>query len=111
MTLPSHFANQLLQLKSEDEIKTITKDQDECLANYKEIEQKLEAFNKFSQARYQNIHKHFEAHTKLLKEIKEDLNSVFIKLRKIKNQLGLKYPNEMEQVLKKYPDPRVDDEE
>ncbi|KAI9475718.1 MAG: hypothetical protein EXX96DRAFT_275573 [Benjaminiella poitrasii] len=110
MTIPNHLANQFLQLKSEEEIKAIIKDQDDCLVSYKDIEQKLEAFNKFSQARYHSIHRHFESHTKLLKEIREDLNSVFIKLRKIKNQLVLKYPNEMEQVLKKYPPPKIDDD-
>lgn len=80
------------------------------MALYKETQQKLEAFNKFSQARYHNIHRHFELHAKLLKEVKGDLNGVFLKLRKIKSQLASKYPNEMEQALKKYPAPVVEDD-
>jgi hypothetical protein len=78
---------------------------------YKDTQQKLEAFNKFSQARYHNIHKHFELHTKLLKEVKGDLNDVFVKLRRIKKQLAVKYPDEMNQVVKKYPPPEVEDDD
>lgn len=49
-------------------------------------------------------------HTKLLKEVKTDLDNVFIKLRKIKNQLAFKYPTEMEKVLEKYPPPIIEDD-
>jgi uncharacterized membrane-anchored protein YhcB (DUF1043 family) len=77
---------------------------------YKETQQKLDAFNKFSKARYQEVYKHFELHTKLLKEVKGDLDGVFIKLKKIKNQLALKYPNEMQVVVQKYPPPEVEDD-
>jgi hypothetical protein len=80
------------------------------LVIYKETQQKLEAFNKFSQARYHNVHRHFELHTKLLKEVKSDLNGVFLKLRKIKSQIASQYPKEMEQALQKYPPPAVEDD-
>ncbi|KAI8086989.1 uncharacterized protein B0P05DRAFT_465962 [Gilbertella persicaria] len=110
MSLPNHLAQHFIELKSDQEVKVILQDQDECLTIYKETQQKLEAFNKFSQARYQNIHKHFEAHTKLLEQTKSDLNGVFGKLRKIKNQLALQYPNEMNRVLNKYPPPQVQDD-
>lgn len=86
------------------------KKQKKSLEIYKDTQQKLEAFNKYSKARYQEVYRHFELHTKLLKEVKGDLDGVFIKLRKIKNQLALKYPNEMEKVLQKYPPPQVEDD-
>ncbi|KAL7321625.1 hypothetical protein PS15m_001380 [Mucor circinelloides] len=111
MSIPNHLASQLLQLKSDQEIQDIIKSQDESLQVYKDTQQKLEAFNKFSQARYHNIHKHFELHTKLLKEVKGDLNNVFSKLRRIKQQLATQYPDEMNQVLKKYPPPKVEDDQ
>lgn len=50
-------------------------------------------------------------HTKLLKEVKSDLDGVFTKLGKIKAQLSEKYPNEMQTVLKKYPPPQIEDDE
>ncbi len=49
-------------------------------------------------------------HTKLLKEVKHDLDGVFLKLRRIKTQLSSKYPNEMQLVLQKYPPPQVEEE-
>ncbi|GAA5810216.1 hypothetical protein MFLAVUS_003635 [Mucor flavus] len=110
MSIPHHLSTQLVDLKSDEEIKVILKDQDECLEIYKDTQQKLDAFNKFSKARYQQVHKHFEIHTKQLKQVKGDLDTVFLKLRKIKNQLALKYPNEFETVLQKYPPPQVEDD-
>ncbi|KAG2214623.1 hypothetical protein INT46_008168 [Mucor plumbeus] len=111
MSVPNQLSDQLLQLKNDQEIQEIIKSQDESLLVYKDTQQKLEAFNKFSQARYHNIHKHFELHTKLLKEVKGDLNDVFVKLRRIKKQLAVKYPDEMNQVAKKYPQPEVEDDD
>jgi uncharacterized membrane-anchored protein YhcB (DUF1043 family) len=78
---------------------------------YKGSQQKLEAFNNFSKARYQDVHKHFEVHTKLLKEMRGDLNSVFTKLQKIKRQLAQQYPEEMQMIQRKYPTPTVQDDE
>lgn len=77
---------------------------------YKDAQQRLDAFNKFSRARYLEVYKHFEMHTKLLKEVKSDLDGVFNKLGRIKAQLSEKYPNEMQTVLKKYPPPQVEED-
>ncbi|KAI8339791.1 hypothetical protein EDC96DRAFT_568160 [Choanephora cucurbitarum] len=108
--IPHHLADQLLQLKSDQDIQDVLSDQQECLNIYEESQKKLEAFNKFSQIRYQHVHKHFEAHTKLLAEVKNDLNSVFSKIRKIKSQLASEYPNEMEAALKKHSPPVIEDD-
>jgi uncharacterized membrane-anchored protein YhcB (DUF1043 family) len=78
---------------------------------YKGSQKKLEAFNNFSKARYQDVHKHFEVHTKLLKEMRGDLNSVFTKLQKIKRQLAQQYPEEMQMIQRKYPTPTVQDDD
>lgn len=43
--------------------------------------------------------------------MKGDLNDVFVKLRRIKKQLAAKYPDEMDQVIKKYPPPKVEDDD
>ncbi|KAI8374264.1 uncharacterized protein BYT42DRAFT_615439 [Radiomyces spectabilis] len=103
-------AEKLIHAKNEQAIGEILETQAQCLQMYKDTQQKLEAFNEFSKARYQNVHKHFEAHTKLLKEMRNDLNSVFSKLRKIKSQLQEKYPEEMDIALKKYPPIVIPDE-
>ncbi|KAG0187225.1 hypothetical protein DFQ28_006710, partial [Apophysomyces sp. BC1034] len=67
--------------------------------------------------RYQDVHKHFESHTKLLKEMKSDLESIFTKLRqvarvsKMKSHLAQKYPEEMKAALQKYPPPTIPDDD
>lgn len=48
-------------------------------------------------------------HAKLLKQVKHDLDGVFIKLRTIKTQLSLKYPEEMQLGLAKYPPKEVEE--
>ncbi|RCH89175.1 hypothetical protein CU097_011781 [Rhizopus azygosporus] len=103
--IPKHVLN----LKNEQEMQVLMSKQQECLKMYKQAEKNLEAFNRFSAARYQMVHKQFEQHNKLLKQIKKDLNSVFLKLNKIKNHLNTTYPNQYQQSLAKYPPPVLED--
>ncbi|CEI98932.1 hypothetical protein G6F70_008422 [Rhizopus microsporus] len=104
--IPKHVLN----LKNEQEMQVLMSKQQECLKMYKQAEKNLEAFNRFSTARYHMVHKQFEQHNKLLKQIKKDLNSVFLKLNKIKNHLNTTYPNQYQQSLAKYPPPVLEDD-
>jgi hypothetical protein len=133
MSTPNHIAEKILNLKNEQDIATISRDQDEwynkdftqkkkyiiiiknsfqtfSLDAYRDSEKRLEAFNKFSKARYQDIYQHFEQHTKLLKQMKKDMNSVFTKLRKIKSQLNEAYPEQYKAVIDKYPPPVIEND-
>ena len=58
----------------------------DSLETCQSTQQQLQAFNDFSKARYQNINKHFETHTAMLKEMKRDMDSVFKKLRYESNE-------------------------
>ncbi|CEI98931.1 hypothetical protein RMCBS344292_13027 [Rhizopus microsporus] len=103
--IPKHVLN----LKNEQEMQVLMSKQQD-LKMYKQAEKNLEAFNRFSTARYHMVHKQFEQHNKLLKQIKKDLNSVFLKLNKIKNHLNTTYPNQYQQSLAKYPPPVLEDD-
>ncbi|KAF7730859.1 KxDL motif-containing protein 1 [Apophysomyces ossiformis] len=111
MTSPQHLANSLLDARNDEDIQHILRDQEQCLQIYHTTKSNLHAFNEFSKARYQDVHKRFESHTKLLKEMKGDLDSIFNKLRKMKAQLAQKYPEEMKASLEKYPPPTIPDDE
>ncbi|KAI9268115.1 hypothetical protein BDA99DRAFT_435988 [Phascolomyces articulosus] len=111
MTLPQQVAKELIDASNQDDLKRMEQDQLECLTIYQSTHDRLEAFNAFSKARYQNINKHFESHTVMLKEMKRDLDSVFTKLRKIKSKLEQKYPKEMQQAKEKHPAPVVQEED
>ncbi|KAI7876091.1 hypothetical protein K492DRAFT_167470 [Lichtheimia hyalospora FSU 10163] len=105
------IAQELMNARNQDDLDRIQHEQTQCLKTCQNTQQQLQAFNDFSKARYQNINKHFETHTAMLKEMKRDMDSVFKKLRKIKHQLELKYPNEMEQVKQRYPPPMIQDDD
>ncbi|KAI8144542.1 hypothetical protein BJV82DRAFT_667742 [Fennellomyces sp. T-0311] len=110
MSLPQHVAKELINATSEADLKQMEQEQTECLAIYQSTHQRLEAFNEFSKARYQNINKHFESHTAMLKGMKHDLDSVFAKLRKIKSKLEQKYPEEMRQAQERHPPAPIDED-
>ncbi|KAI8093192.1 uncharacterized protein BX664DRAFT_329121 [Halteromyces radiatus] len=110
MSLPSTIAQHLIDIDNQEYVTSMLKDQEECFDIYQTSQRNLEAFNNFSKSRYQQVHGHFESHTKLLREVKSDLDNVFMKLRKIKNQLELKYPDEMKLALEKYPPLVIEDD-
>ncbi|CAO3609493.1 unnamed protein product [Cunninghamella echinulata] len=111
MSLSNKFAQEFIQIHNQQDIDNMLKTQHESLETYQTTQKNLRAFNDFSQARYQQVHKHFETHTKLLREVKTDLDSAFIKLRKVKAKLQAKYPEEMKKALEKYPPLIIDDDE
>ncbi|KAI9320769.1 hypothetical protein BX666DRAFT_1232184 [Dichotomocladium elegans] len=104
------IARQLIDANSQEDLDRIASEQKESLVIYQKTHQQLATFNDFSKARYQDINKHFESHTTLLKDMKRDLDSVFKKLSKIKRQLEQKYPHEMSLALIKYPPPAIEEE-
>ncbi|KAI9495559.1 hypothetical protein BDB00DRAFT_813811 [Zychaea mexicana] len=110
MSLPQHVAKELFNASSDADLKQMQQDQTDCLAIYQSTHEQLEAFNDFSKARYQNINKHFESHTSMLKEMKRDLDSVYTKLRKVKGKLEQKYPLEMGRAQAQYPAPVTEDD-
>ncbi|KAG1471175.1 hypothetical protein G6F56_002275 [Rhizopus delemar] len=111
MTISSQVSEQILKTKNEQDIALILKDQKDCLEVYRDSEKKLEAFNKFSKVRYQDVYQQFEQHAKLLKQVKKDMNSVFIKLQKMKSQLNEKYPEQYEAAVNKHPPLVIEEEE
>ncbi|KAI8328771.1 hypothetical protein BC941DRAFT_476746 [Chlamydoabsidia padenii] len=110
MNLPHTIAHHLTQLDNQQDVTTMLKSQDQCRDIYHSSQENLTAFNNFSKARYDQVHGHFESHTKLLRQVKIDLDGVFIKLRKIKAQLELKYPDEMKRALETHPPLVVEDD-
>ncbi|RUS21805.1 hypothetical protein BC937DRAFT_91397 [Endogone sp. FLAS-F59071] len=68
----------------------------------------LVAFNDFSAARYNDLHRKFESHARLVRDMKADLDVVFRKIRSLKAQLIAKHPEAYGKVLEKYP-PRPED--
>ncbi|SAL97316.1 hypothetical protein [Absidia glauca] len=111
MNLPQTIGHHLTELdQQEKDAATMIKTQDQCLDLYQTSQKNLIAFNNFSKARYDQVHGHFESHTKLLRQVKVNLDNVFIKLRKTKALLERKYPDEMKKALEKHPPIVVEDD-
>ncbi|CAO3671626.1 unnamed protein product [Umbelopsis ramanniana] len=131
MTAQADWAEQILSCKDDENLTQILSDQEErydnqgdprrsfgaismprltdCLyqyKNYKKATNQLTAFNNFSTARFTQIQKHLETHTKLIKEIKNDLDAAFLKIRALKQHCQEHHPLEHEKALERYP-PRV----
>lgn len=110
MSMHTEWANRILSCKDDDNLIQILKDQEEryealtstphansltliyrvptlalaaldSLKIYRKSTDQLTAFNDFSTARFTEVQKHLEIHTKLIKEIKTDLDTAFRKIR------------------------------
>ncbi|KAH8549355.1 hypothetical protein BGW37DRAFT_502846 [Umbelopsis sp. PMI_123] len=106
MTAHTEWAERILSCKDDEHLEQILNDQEESLKIYKKATDQLIAFNDFSTARFTQIQKHLETHTKLIKEIKTDLDAAFLKIRALKQHCQEHHPSEHEKALQRYP-PRV----
>ncbi|ORY94835.1 hypothetical protein BCR43DRAFT_334656 [Syncephalastrum racemosum] len=104
------LAKQLIDARSDKDLAQLSASQQESLATCQAAHQRLEAFNDFSHARYQDIQRRFRSHTATLVEMKRDLDQVFRTLSKVKSKLAQKYPDQMAVVESKYPRPVLNDE-
>ncbi|ORX59648.1 hypothetical protein DM01DRAFT_1317791 [Hesseltinella vesiculosa] len=109
MSLPETIAQELNTMNRPDQVDAILEDQNHCLAQCRNQRQQLTTFNNFSKTRYEHLHKQFDAHGKMLRQVKTDLDSVFIKLRKIKTLMQQRYPDEMNRATELYPPVSVED--
>ncbi|KAI9284676.1 hypothetical protein BC943DRAFT_325380 [Umbelopsis sp. AD052] len=106
MTAQADWAEQILSCKDDENLTQILSDQEESIKIYKKATDQLTAFNDFSTARFTQIQRHLETHTKLIKEIKNDLDAAFLKIRVLKQHCQERHPAEHEKALERYP-PRV----
>ncbi|KAJ3055941.1 KxDL motif-containing protein 1 [Rhizophlyctis rosea] len=70
----------------------------------------LETFNNFSSARYaENLHQ-IQSYTKQLKEMKDDLDVVFKRIRTLKAKVATKHPAEYAEVMTRHEGEEEDDD-
>ncbi|XP_068693342.1 uncharacterized protein [Montipora foliosa] len=61
------------------------------LAKFEKTNAKFGRFNDLSEARYSHLHQQLRNHTKMLLDMKKDLDSVFRRIRTLKNKLAKQY--------------------
>lgn len=50
-------------------------------SRFEKTNEKFKTFNELSTAKYESLHQHFKSHTKMLIDMKKDLDSVFRRIR------------------------------
>jgi len=96
---PSKTLTYLLEnmLCEEDLIQTLEK-QESTIQRFEAINKSLSVYNEFSAKRYNEVNKEFERHVKMLITMKNDLDSIFRRIRTLQNKLGKQYPEAFEQM-------------
>eukprot|EP01095_Lingulamoeba_sp_RSL-Kostka_P007614 TRINITY_DN2440_c1_g1_i1.p1 TRINITY_DN2440_c1_g1~~TRINITY_DN2440_c1_g1_i1.p1 ORF type:complete len:234 (+),score=116.18 TRINITY_DN2440_c1_g1_i1:98-703(+) len=87
------FANEMFTLINHSDINTCLHLQHDIYERLQESSQALVTFNQFSSKLYNQIGKDFEQKTKMIIEMKKDLDNIFRRIRALKDTLQKKYPN------------------
>eukprot|EP00002_Diphylleia_rotans_P034472 TRINITY_DN7409_c0_g4_i1.p1 TRINITY_DN7409_c0_g4~~TRINITY_DN7409_c0_g4_i1.p1 ORF type:complete len:167 (-),score=51.03 TRINITY_DN7409_c0_g4_i1:272-772(-) len=74
------------------EVQEIQESQVRALTELRQSNTMLSNFNALSTRNYEHVFRHFERHTKSLKEMKSDLDSIHKRLRALRTKLESKYP-------------------
>lgn len=77
----AHFSSTCYSLTLIYRVPVLALTTPDSLKVYRKSNDQLTAFNDFSTARFTEVQKHLEIHTKLIKEIKTDLDAAFRKIR------------------------------
>ncbi|KAL7051137.1 hypothetical protein ACKWTF_004349 [Chironomus riparius] len=86
------FVHQLAGLTNPSDINQIIKSQKQMLQRFEKTNEMLLNVNALSQNRLKNVAEDYKKHSKLLVEMKKDLEYVFKKVRYIRGKLENKYP-------------------
>eukprot|EP01116_Phalansterium_solitarium_P004986 TRINITY_DN16239_c0_g1_i1.p1 TRINITY_DN16239_c0_g1~~TRINITY_DN16239_c0_g1_i1.p1 ORF type:complete len:136 (-),score=27.18 TRINITY_DN16239_c0_g1_i1:377-733(-) len=87
------FTQELSSLINHDNVEQLLTLQTEIYQSLQQSSQALTSFNDFSAGAYGRLQKDFEQNTKLLKEMKRDLEYIFKKIRVLQQKLGRRYPD------------------
>ncbi|GAM26609.1 hypothetical protein SAMD00019534_097840 [Acytostelium subglobosum LB1] len=92
-TASTVVTNEISSITNQNDIHNILNTQTEILAKQYETNTALQHFNDYSAQKYAQVSHDFEKHTKMLKEMKRDLEYIFKKTRTLQSLLNDKFPN------------------
>ncbi|XP_058463871.1 kxDL motif-containing protein CG10681 [Malaya genurostris] len=91
-TAPEVFVQGLAGLVNQADVEVIIRAQKQMLQRFEKTNEMLLNCNALSQSRLKIANEDFKKHTKLLHDMKKDLDYIFKKIRSIKSKLGTQYP-------------------
>nr|CAG8468807.1 8268_t:CDS:2 [Entrophospora candida]CAG8475291.1 172_t:CDS:2 [Entrophospora candida] len=99
----NYVTNRMKEMTNEKDLDDIVQSQTLIHQTVEKSVTGLTNFNEFSQCKYDELFKRFEMHTKNIKEMKNDLDYIFKKIRLIKTKINKQYPNEFMLIKQKLP--------
>lgn len=91
-TAPEVFVQGLAGLVNQTDVEVMIRAQKQMLQRFEKTNEMLLNCNALSQSRLKIATDDFKKHTKLLHDMKKDLDYIFKKIRNIKSKLGSQYP-------------------
>ncbi|XP_062549847.1 kxDL motif-containing protein CG10681 isoform X1 [Armigeres subalbatus] len=91
-TAPEVFVQGLAGLVNQTDVEVMIRAQKQMLQRFEKTNEMLLNCNALSQSRLKIASDDFKKHTKLLNEMKKDLDYIFKKVRNIKSKLSTQYP-------------------
>ncbi|KAM9983663.1 hypothetical protein ACTFIY_000379 [Dictyostelium cf. discoideum] len=85
------ITDQMIGLTNQNDVNNILNLQTEILKKQYETNHMLSHFNEYSSQKYHQMSNDFEKHTKMLKEMKKDLDYIFKKTRNLQILLNEKF--------------------
>ncbi|KAN0033860.1 hypothetical protein ACTFIV_000336 [Dictyostelium citrinum] len=85
------ITDQMIGLTNQNDVNNILNLQTEILKKQYETNHMLSHFNEYSSQKYNQMSSDFEKHTKMLKEMKKDLDYIFKKTRNLQILLNEKF--------------------
>ena len=86
------FVNILAGLVEHGDVDAILRQQGQMLGRFEKTNEKLERFNSLEAGRFNLAMEQFRSHTRVLLEMKKDLDSVFRRIRVLRGKLSRQYP-------------------
>ncbi|XP_058829975.1 kxDL motif-containing protein CG10681 [Topomyia yanbarensis] len=100
-TAPEVFVQGLAGLVNQTDVEVIIRAQKQMLQRFEKTNEMLLNCNALSQSRLKIASEDFKKHTKLLHDMKKDLDYIFKKIRNIKTKLGTQYPTAFAEAVAK----------
>lgn len=91
-TAPEVFVQGLAGLVNQTDVEVMIRAQKQMLQRFEKTNEMLLNCNALSQSRLKIASEDFKKHTKLLHDMKKDLDYIFKKIRNIKSKLSTQYP-------------------
>ncbi|XP_025077650.1 kxDL motif-containing protein 1-like isoform X3 [Pomacea canaliculata] len=85
-------ASSLVEQINREDVNNMVQVQRDMLSRYEKTNEMLINFNLLSSSRYEVTVKEFQNHTQLLSDMKRDLDSIFKRIRALKQRLSKNYP-------------------